>query len=68
MLSLNWREITANPPEELSESKEYGAAQFLDIDKLVKQVRSQRFDKIQDQCGTLQLLDISRPVESMIYT
>ncbi len=25
-------------------------------------MRSQRFDKIQDQCGILQLLDISRPV------
>ncbi|MEH2031459.1 MAG: NACHT domain-containing protein, partial [Nostoc sp.] len=62
VLSLNWREIAANLPEELSESKELGAAEFLDIDALVQQVRSQRFDKIQDQCGTLQLLDVSRPV------
>ncbi|MEH2355059.1 NACHT domain-containing protein [Nostoc sp.] len=62
VLSLNWREIAANPPEEFSESKELGGAEFLDIDALVQQVRSQRFDKIQDQCGTLQLLDVSRPV------
>ncbi|MCC5612215.1 NACHT domain-containing NTPase [Nostoc sp. CHAB 5834] len=62
VLSLNWREIAANPPEEFPESKELGAAEFLDIDALVQQVRSQRFDKIQDQCGTLQLLDVSRPV------
>ncbi|MEH2330923.1 NACHT domain-containing protein [Nostoc sp.] len=61
VLSLNWREIAANPPEEFPESKEPGA-EFLDIDALVQQVRSQRFDKIQDQCGTLQLLDVSRPV------
>ncbi|MEH2397151.1 NACHT domain-containing protein [Nostoc sp.] len=61
VLSLNWREIAANPPEELSESKELGA-EFLDIDALVQQVRSQRFEKIEDQWGTLQLLDISRPV------
>ncbi|MEH2345202.1 MAG: NACHT domain-containing NTPase [Nostoc sp.] len=62
VLSLNWREIAANPPEEFPESKELGAAEFLDIDALVQQVRSQRFDKIQDQCGTLQLLDVTRPV------
>ncbi|MEH1771091.1 MAG: NACHT domain-containing protein [Nostoc sp.] len=62
VLSLNWREIAANPPEELSESKELGAAEFLDIDALVQLVKSQRFDKIQDQCGTLQLLDVTRPV------
>ena len=63
VLSLNWREIAANPPEEFPESKELGAAEFLDIDALVQQVRSQRFEKIQDQCGTLQLLDINRPVK-----
>ncbi|MBD2525405.1 NACHT domain-containing NTPase [Nostoc sp. FACHB-133] len=63
VLSLNWREIAANAPEELSESKELGTAEFLDIDALVQQVRSQRFDKIQDQCGTLQLLDVTRPVK-----
>ncbi|MEH2126222.1 NACHT domain-containing protein [Nostoc sp.] len=62
VLSLNWRKIAANPPEEFSESKELGAAEFLDIDALVQFVRSQRFDKIQDQCGTLQLLDVTRPV------
>ncbi len=63
VLSLNWREMAANPPEEFSNSEELGSAEFLDIDALVQQVRSQRFEKIQDQCGTLQLLDISRPVK-----
>jgi predicted NACHT family NTPase len=65
VLSLNWREIAANPPEEFPQSKELGVAEFLDIDALVQLVRclrratpTQRFDKIQDQCGTLQLLDI----------
>ncbi|MBD2536161.1 NACHT domain-containing NTPase [Nostoc flagelliforme FACHB-838] len=62
VLSLNWREITANSPKEFSQSKELGTAEFLDIDALVQLVRSQRFDKIQNQCGTLQLLDVSRPV------
>lgn len=63
VLSLNWQEIAANPPEEFPESKELGAAEFLNIDALVRFVRSQRFDKIQHQCGTLQLLDVSRPVK-----
>ncbi len=58
-LDLNWREIAENPPAEDFESSE-GTA--LNIDVLVKEVRSQRQDKIQDQCGSLQLLDISRPV------
>ncbi|MBD2683536.1 NACHT domain-containing NTPase [Nostoc paludosum FACHB-159] len=63
VLLLNWREITVNPPEEFTQSKELAPAQFLDIDALVKQVKAQRFEKIQDQCGTLQLLDISRLVK-----
>ena len=59
ILELNWREIAENPPEELSEPQEQA---LFNSDALVQQVRSQRFDKIQNQCGTLQLLDISRPV------
>ncbi len=62
VLALNWREIAENPPAEFSEPGQPAPAQSLDIDALVQQVRSQRSDKIQNQCGTLQLLDISRPV------
>ncbi|MHC5735118.1 NACHT domain-containing protein [Nostoc sp.] len=62
VLQLNWREIATNPPAEFLELEEYTQSAGLDIDTLVQQVRSQRFDKIQDQCGILQLLDISRPV------
>ncbi|MBE9166678.1 NACHT domain-containing NTPase [Pleurocapsales cyanobacterium LEGE 06147] len=60
VLELEWREIAANPPAEVSESGERIA---INIDALVKKVRAQRQDKIQDQCGTLQLLDTNRPVE-----
>ncbi len=59
VLELNWREIAANPPAEDSEPAERALG---NINDLVQKVRSQRRDKIQDQCGTLQLLDISRPV------
>jgi len=62
VLELNWREIAANPPAEFSERGEFTQTRVLDIDALVQQVRSQRQDKIQDQCGILQLLDISRLV------
>ncbi|MCW5319429.1 NACHT domain-containing protein [Nostoc sp. KVJ3] len=62
VLSLNWQEIASNPPAEFMSLEEYSRPPVLDIDKLVQKVRSQRFDKIQYQCGILQLLDISRPV------
>jgi predicted NACHT family NTPase len=59
ILDLNWREIADNPPAEFPEFKETAT---LTIDRLVQQVRLQRQAKIQDQCGSLQLLDISHPV------
>jgi predicted NACHT family NTPase len=62
ILELNWRDIAAHPPTEFSEAGEVVQARVLDIDALVREVRSQRQEKIQDQCGILQLLDISRPV------
>ncbi|MEH2193385.1 MAG: NACHT domain-containing NTPase [Nostoc sp.] len=62
VLDLNWRDIATNPPAEFMELEEYSRPPVVDIDKLVEKVRSQRYDKIQDQCGILQLLDISRPV------
>ncbi|MEH2048205.1 NACHT domain-containing protein [Nostoc sp.] len=62
VLELNWREIAIDPPAEFLELEEYPQPPVVHIDKLVQQVRSQRFDKIQDQCGILQLLDIGHPV------
>ncbi|WP_373529708.1 NACHT domain-containing NTPase [Nostoc sp.] len=62
VLSLNWREIATNPPAESLELKESSQCSVSDIDTLVQKVRSHRFDKIQDQCGILQLLDIGHPV------
>ena len=61
ILDLDWREIATHPPAEFPEP---GAVETgpLDIDGLVQQVRSQHRDTIQNQCGILQLLDISHPV------
>ncbi len=62
ILELNWREIAADPPDEFSDPSEVAQAPVLDIDVLVQQVRSQRQEKIQDQCGILQLLDMGHPI------
>ncbi len=59
VLELDWREIAVNPPDELSELGQVS----INIDALVKKMRSLRRDKIQQQCGTLQLLNTNRPVE-----
>lgn len=58
ILELDWREIAVNPPAEFPDAGE----PIPEIESLVQRVRSQRYDKIQDQCGILQLLDISHPV------
>ncbi|KGF72238.1 hypothetical protein DO97_11440 [Neosynechococcus sphagnicola sy1] len=63
ILDLDWREIALDPPAEFPEPGEHVAPIAQDIDILVQQVRSQRHDTIQNKCGILQLLDISRPVK-----
>ncbi|MBW4535122.1 MAG: NACHT domain-containing NTPase [Pleurocapsa minor HA4230-MV1] len=60
ILDLDWREIALDPPEDFPEP---GTQAAINIDALVKKVRSQRHLKIQAQCGTLQLLDTNRPVD-----
>jgi predicted NACHT family NTPase len=62
ILDLNWREITVDPPTDFLEPGESRKTLPLSLDQLVQQVRSQHRDTIQNQCGILQLLDISHPV------
>ncbi len=67
ILDLEWREIADHPPAEFPESGEGVEAASLkidplDIDSLVQEVRSQYQDTVQNQCGILQLLDVSHPV------
>jgi len=63
ILDLDWREIALNPPVEFPEPGETVEPTLLkDIDALVQWVRSQHRDTIQNQCGTLHLLEISHPV------
>lgn len=62
VLDLDWREIALDPPADFPELGGVSRAPLPNLDDLVTQVRSQRRDKIQDQCGTLQLLDVGHPV------
>jgi len=63
VLDLNWREIAIDPPAEFSDSGEFALENISDIEGLVGKVRSQRQEKIQDQCGILQLWDVSHPLQ-----
>ncbi len=60
ILELDWREIAVDPPDEFPEPAE---PPEVNIDVLVKKMRSLRHAKIQTQCGTLKLLDTNRPVD-----
>ncbi|MBF2064846.1 MAG: NACHT domain-containing NTPase [Calothrix sp. C42_A2020_038] len=62
ILELNWLDIVISPPGEFCDPGEVAQNAVLDIDVLVQQVRLRRQEKIQDQCGILQLLDIGHPV------
>lgn len=67
-LDLDWRDIALNPPLDYADRTDNNETidgndiATLGIDALVQIVRSQRMDKINHQCGILQLLDINRPV------
>ena len=67
-LDLDWRDIALNSPLDYADRTDNNETidgndiATLGIDALVQIVRSQRMDKINHQCGILQLLDINRPV------
>ncbi|MEM7555194.1 MAG: NACHT domain-containing NTPase [Cyanobacteria bacterium P01_A01_bin.84] len=68
VLELNAEEIFSDPgykneKDEKIEITQQNILKFSgDIDKLVKKVRTARYDKVQDQCSTLNLLDVSQAV------
>jgi predicted NACHT family NTPase len=62
ILDLDWREIALDPSVEFPVPGERAKTPPPEIEDLVQQVRSQHRDTIQNQCGILQLLDISHPV------
>jgi predicted NACHT family NTPase len=62
ILDLDWREITNSPPVELPKPENTLGVDPPNLEELVQKVRSQHHETIQNQCGILQLLDISHPV------
>ena len=62
ILDLDWRETAETPPAEFPVPGEISTSGTVPIEELVQDVRSQHRDTIQHQCGILQLLDISHPV------
>ncbi|WP_442994268.1 NACHT domain-containing protein [Scytonema sp. PRP1] len=67
-LKLDWREIADLPKDEKPELEE-NKQDTNEIDALVQEVRQKRHEKIQYQCGTMRMLDISQPVAlADIYT
>jgi predicted NACHT family NTPase len=65
LLNLDWREIAENPPADLLDNSSYlqQNPENLDINVIVQQVRSKRYEKIEDRCGSLTLLEMNRPIE-----
>lgn len=68
LLDLDWREVSQDPPAEsinLSADRAELEPQLasMSLDTLVEIVRSRRQEKINNQCGILQLFDVSHPVE-----
>lgn len=62
ILDLAWREIAENPPAEFPVPGEKLPPVTTDIETLVEQTRAQLHGAIENQCGILQLLDVSHPV------
>jgi predicted NACHT family NTPase len=62
-LGLDWQEIAELPHCGTPTEKKLDWDNCQDIDALVEMVRKQRSDKIQAQCATMRLLDISQPIE-----
>ncbi|MDZ8185418.1 MAG: NACHT domain-containing NTPase [Nostoc sp. ChiSLP02] len=62
-LGLDWQEIAELPDRKLLTENPQESKNCHDIESLVQILRSRRSDKIQTQCGTTRLLDITQPIE-----
>jgi predicted NACHT family NTPase len=61
VLDLEWRVIALDPPEDFVDPEDRQA--ILDIDQWVQQIRLKHREQVQNQCGILQLPNMSHPVE-----
>ncbi|MBW4613301.1 MAG: NACHT domain-containing NTPase [Desmonostoc vinosum HA7617-LM4] len=64
-LGLSWQQVAGLSEDATSKLQ----SSSLDLDALVREVRQKRQDKIQDQCSTVQMLDVGQTVQLLdIYT
>lgn len=63
LLDLDWQEIAAHPQSGAPELVEKDGDKGIDINALVQRVRSQCHEKLQAQCGILQMLDVPQPID-----
>ncbi|HBB35923.1 MAG TPA: histidine kinase [Cyanobacteria bacterium UBA9273] len=62
-LELQPEEIAIIPQSEPLTGQDILPDSSIDFEATVTRVRQERYDRIQDRCGTLRLLDITRPVD-----
>ncbi|MHC5858035.1 NACHT domain-containing protein [Nostoc sp.] len=68
-LGLSWQKVAGLPEDVAFETTPKTQFKSADLDTLVREVRQKRQDKIQDQCSTLQMLDITQTIQLIdIYT
>ncbi|MEH1853075.1 MAG: NACHT domain-containing NTPase [Nostoc sp.] len=68
-LGLSWQKVAGLPEDVAFETTPKTQFKSADLDTLVREVRQKRQDKIQDQCSTLQMLDIAQTIQLIdIYT
>ncbi|MBD2454475.1 NACHT domain-containing NTPase [Nostoc sp. FACHB-87] len=68
-LGLSWQKIAALPEDITSDASAKSQTNNRDLNILVQEIRQKRQDKIQDQCGTLQMMDIAQTIPLRdIYT
>lgn len=68
-LGLSWQKVAGLPEDLTTEATTKLHGKGVDINSLVPELRQKRQDKIQDQCGTLQMLDIGQVIPlNDIYT
>ncbi|QSJ14473.1 NACHT domain-containing NTPase [Nostoc sp. UHCC 0702] len=68
-LGLSWQKVAGLPEDLASEATNKVQPNSFDLDALVQEIRQKRLDKIQDQCSTVQMLDIAQAISLVdIYT
>ncbi|MBC1239793.1 NACHT domain-containing NTPase [Nostoc sp. 2RC] len=68
-LGLSWQKVAGFPEDVAFEQSSKIRFKDADFDKLVKEVRQKRQEKIQNQCNIIQMLDIGQTIQLLdIYT